>query len=430
MEHDKVGWPTRVQKQVLTALKPAPTVEARNTWNLYGDIAWYGILYGVITSFLSVFLLRLGGTDMQVGLLSSLPALVAIFASMPGGRMVEQERRPLSTLVISGVLHRSGYLAIGLLPFFSFIPQAWGVIILAALLTIPQAVANIAFTTMFARVVTPDRRAHIVAVRNAWLGITSTATALFGGYFLEWVIFPLNYQILLVIAFGTSMMSVYCLARLKMPPAPVSVPVRSRGTEQGPFGFFKMLHATPGFTRFTIVSFITQWGLFFSAPLYSIYWVRTLHASDMWVGLFSMVGSATTILSYPIWGRITARHGNRIAMIVTMAALAGYPFFLAFAPSVEWVLLIAFWGGIFSSGQALAFFNGLLELCPEQNRAALIAAYNTVLNAAVFAAPLMSTVLVDVYGIQIMLIVGAALRLLGAVSVWQQRVLAKTERAF
>lgn len=430
MENDKWIWPRRVGHNVLTALKPRKTDESQNAWNLYGDIAWYGVLAGVVTSFVSVFTIRLGGSDTQVGLLSALPALVTIFVSMPGGVFVERETRPLSVLLITGVLYRSGYLVMGLLPLFLRTGQAWGVVILSTLLTIPQSVANIAFTTMFAAVVRPEKRAHIVSVRNVLIGITSTATALIGGKFLDWIIFPLNYTILFTLAFAASLMSSYYLTRIRLTPTFRSAPLRSPEQRRGLGGFFSIFRASPRYTRFTLASFAFQWGLFFTVPLYSIYFVRSLHASEGWIGLINMVGSGTTILFYPLWGRLTAQRGNRIAMIITTAGLACYPLLTPLVPSLYWILLVSFWGGIFSSGQVLAFFNGLLEVCgTESQRPARIAAYNTLVSVAAFAAPLISTAFVDTFGIENMLVAGGLLRLMGSFLIWQQRVLEKKPRA-
>lgn len=411
------------------SFEPRRTVDSQNAWNLYGDIAWFGVLSGIITSFLSVYTIRLGGSDLQIGLLSALPALVSIFVSIPGSRLVDKEKRPLSVLTITAVLHRSGYLAMGLVPFFIFTQQAWWVVILSGLLTIPQAVANVAFTVMFANVVKPDRRAHVVSVRNVLVGITSTATALVGGKFLDGLPFPINYQILFTLGFTASLVSAYYLTRIRMPKATGSAVAPTSRGPRGLRSYVAMLHASPGYTRFTITSFVFQWGLFFTVPLYSIYWVRTLHATDGWVGLINMVGSGTTILFYPLWGRLTARRGNRIAMIITTVGLASYAFLMPLFPSLEWMLFVSFVGGVFSSGQAMAFFNGLLEVCPEQNRAARIAAYNTLANIAAFASPLISTALVDVFGVEAMLLVGAGMRLVGAFLIWQQRVLAKEQHS-
>jgi MFS family permease len=399
------------------------TPEAQNTWNLYADIAWFGVLSGIVNSFLSVFVIRLGGSDTHVGLLSSLPALVTILASIPGSHIIERERKPLSVLVMTAVLQRLGYLAIALVPFLFTTNRADVVVGLAALLTIPAAIASVAFTTMFGHTVAIENRPRVVSIRNVWIGITSTLAALLGGKFLDLIQFPINYQVLFALAFAASMVSAYYLTRIRLPKASQMGQARASELPRRARDFVAMLRASRDYSRFAATSFILHWGLFFAAPLYSIFWVRQLHASDGWVGLINMVGSATTIVFYPLWGRMAARRGNRPVLILTTAGVALYPLFTAFAPSVEWILLVSFWGGVFSSGFGLALFNGLLEVCPERNRASYIGAYNTLVNVAVFASPLISTSLTDIFGIYSMLLVGTVLRLVGSFLIWQQGVL-------
>lgn len=419
----------QIRERVIKVLQPPKTMESQNAWNLYGDIAWFGVLSGIVQSFLSVFVIRLGGSDTHVGLLTALPALVAIFFSIPGSRLVESESKPLSVLLISGSLNRVGYLAIALLPFLLAARAADGVVVMVALLSIPAAVANVAFTTMFGQAVKPENRARVVSIRSVWIGITSTLIALLGGKFLDLVLFPINYQILFAFAFAASMVSIYYLSRVRLPEATrAGTPSPRAELPRGVRAFIDMLRSSDGYTRFTLTSFLFQWGLFFTAPLYSIYWVRNLNASDGWVGVINMVGSATTILFYPLWGRLTARRGNRIAMVLSTAGMVAYPFSLALAPSVEWAVVVSFWGGVVSSGQALSFFNGLLEVCPDLNRSSYIAAYNTLVNVAAFASPLISTSLTEIYGIQAMLFVGAGLRLFASFLIWQRGALAVRRR--
>ncbi|MDE3089171.1 MAG: MFS transporter [Chloroflexota bacterium] len=426
MENEKTILSVRMKERVLTAFKPGKTIDAQNAWNLYADIAWWGILAGIVSTFLSVFVIRLGGSDMHVGLLSALPALVTIFASIPGSRLVERETKPLLVLLVSAFLNRLGYLLVALVPLFFLTNRADVVVVLVGLLAIPGAVANVAFTTMFGHAVEPEHRARVVSIRNVWIGITSTAIALIGGKFLDLLEFPINYQILFAVAFAGSMMSQYYLTRIRMPADPA--PVRTMASPRRGRGYFAMFRESRGFARFALTSFIFHWGLFFAVPLYSIYWVRHLNASDGWVGLINMVGSATTIFFFPLWGRLTAQRGNRPAVILATMGLTLYPFFTALSPSVEWILVVSLLGGVFSSGYALAFFNGLLEVCPEENRASHIAAYNTLINIAAFVSPILSTSLTDVFGIQAMLMLGAGLRLLGALLIWRGDVLVSEPR--
>lgn len=69
------------------SFKPLPTLDSQNARNLYADIAWFGVLSGISGAFLSVFILRVGGSDFHVGLLSALPALVLTGPNAPCGAM-------------------------------------------------------------------------------------------------------------------------------------------------------------------------------------------------------------------------------------------------------------------------------------------------------------------------------------------------------
>jgi MFS family permease len=415
----------QITERVRQVLKPRTSLESQNTYNLYADIAWWGILAGIVNSFLSVFVIRVGGSDTHVGLLSALPALIGIFASLPGSRLVEREKKPLSVLQISAFFNRLGYLLIGLVPFFFLVNRADIIVVLVALLTIPGAIANVAFTTMFAQAVRPENRARVVAIRNVWIGIISTITAFLGGKFLDTVLFPINYQILFAIAFAGSMGSSYYLSRIRLPDQATPRPAHVDDTPRGARAFIDMLRGSRNYTEFTLASFVFHWGLFFPVPLYAIYWVRVLQASEGWVGVFSMVGSATTIVFYPLWGRLATQRGNLYLIVLAAVGLVLYPLATALSPSVEWIILVSFIGGVFTSGFSLAFFNRLLEVTPELHRASYIAAYSTLINVTAFVGPLVSTSLLALFDIRALLLVGAALRLIGALLFGRQRIRAQ-----
>ena len=410
----------QIKDRVRDAFKPRATIESQNAWNLYGDIAWFGVLSGIVGSFLAVFAIRAGGTDTHVGLLSSLPALIAIFASIPGSRLVERERQPLKITIITGALNRLGYLGIALLPFFFAANLADAVIVCVALLTIPGAMANVAFTTMFGQAVAPEHRARVVSIRNVWIGITSTLAAFLGGKFLDLMAFPINYQILFAVAFAASMFSLYYLTRIRLPES-ATAQARVDDVPRGARAFIDMLRSSPRYPQFVSAAFIFYWGMAFPVPLYSIYWVRVLNVSDGWVGILNVVGSITTIVFYPLWGRLTMARGNNYVLLLAAFGLSTYPIATALSPSVEWLLPVSFLGGVFSSGFALALFNRLLEVSPERHRASHIAAYNTLINIAAFVSPLISTSLTSVLSVSFVLMIGSILRLLGAVLFWKQQ---------
>ncbi|MBI4758280.1 MAG: MFS transporter [Chloroflexi bacterium] len=392
------------------------TVEEANTWNLYLDIAWFGVLSGIASAFLSIFALRLGASNNLVGMLTAIPALINIVWLVPAARIIERQRHKMPVIILSGFLHRFAFLLIALMPFFVSAYRAQMVVALVALSTFPAAMANVAFTSMMADVVPLAKRARIVSVRNILVGITSTTATLLGGKFLDYVVLPLNYQILFTVGFLSSLLSLYYVARIKVTDAPpAGLPLA--GVRRTPLerlrSFWGMLWSRRPFVRFSVSSFVWYFGLFLPIPLYSIYWVRTLHATDGWIGLIAMVNSATSVLAYPFWGRLASRRGNRPVLLLSTLGLITYPVLTAFSPSVEPLVFVAVLGGIFGAGLNLSLFNTMLEVCPDQRRPSYIAAYTTVINVATFLAPLLGTALIDVIGIQPALLLGGALRFLG-----------------
>ena len=53
-------------------------IKERNILNLYREIAFFGVLSGIASTFLSIFALRLGASSQDIGLISALPALVSV----------------------------------------------------------------------------------------------------------------------------------------------------------------------------------------------------------------------------------------------------------------------------------------------------------------------------------------------------------------
>lgn len=62
-------------------------------------------------------------------------------------------------------------------------------------MSVPGTLLAIAFNAMFAEVVSPEMRAKVVGRRNTILVFSMTKVLLFCGQLLNWIAYPLNYQI-------------------------------------------------------------------------------------------------------------------------------------------------------------------------------------------------------------------------------------------
>ncbi len=390
--------------------------EEANTRYLYQEIAWWGILSGLASSFLSVFVLRLGGSNTLIGLLTSLPALITVLSLVPAGRLVERQRSRLRVVLLSNVLIRLTYLLVALVPLVFVTFRAEVVVAVVILGTIPASMSVVAFPSMLADVVPLERRARVVGLRNFLLSLTSTLAVLLGGWFLELVSFPANFQWLFAAGFVTSLASTYYVSRLKVPDAPMPPPMAAAPRMQLARRLrdhLGMLAGNRAFGRFALCAFAYHWGLYLTIPLYSIYWVRYLHASDSWIGFIGMVLGAVTALAFPFWGRQVSRRGTRKVLLVSAFAGTLYPILTGLSPTVEALLVAAVVGGVATAGFGLSLFNRLLEVTPDERRPSFLAAYNVLINVAVFVAPLIGTGLIDSIGIVNALLLGGLLRFAG-----------------
>ena len=81
------------QSRLWDVLRRPASPEQRNQRNVLIDAIGVGITAGV-GSFLSVFMVRLGATDFQVGLLTAMPALTGMLLAMPVGEFLGADQLP------------------------------------------------------------------------------------------------------------------------------------------------------------------------------------------------------------------------------------------------------------------------------------------------------------------------------------------------
>jgi len=405
------------------------TVEGRNLRNLYLDTIWFGVLSGLVATYVAVFALRLGATTAQIGWLTALPALVNIVWLIPAARLIERQRRPIPIILATGVLQRLGYLAMAAVPFLPA-GRVSALIVLGTLVAVPGAVINTAITALIPDLVTSDRRGSAISVRWLVMAAAETAAALIGGQLLGLMPVPLNYQV--VIGAGTilSLLSIRYLRRIRVPDSALARPVvpKRKAERLSLRHTLAGVRAQRGFVRFTVASFVFYWGIYLPAALWSILRVRELGASDGWIGLIATINSISTIAGYLYWGKVGARRGDRWLLIAAALGVTLFALLTALVPSIEWMIPTSILGGVAWAGCNLALFNLMLAVCPSDRRPTYIALHTSLINVTAFVGPLLGAAMAGWVGLRPIFVISGALRLAGLLLfVWLLR--GKTEGA-
>lgn len=389
--------------------------QAANERNLYLETFWFGVLSGVTTTFLEVFAVRLGATSFQIGLLTALPALVNVVVPVPAARLLDQRGKRLSLLLRTVVWQRLAYMLLALAPLLGTSLRVPVLVLLVALATVPAAVLNLGITVLIGDLASPHDRALVVSRRNVILSVTTVLVAMAGGWWLDFIPFPVNYQVLFGVGACASLLSLRYLRRIRLLEVPSAVrSAEPAGLQWGQVReAWRRLATQQKFLQFVGSAFVYHWGLYLPAALYSIYRVRILGASDRWIGSFTTLHTLATIVGYWLAGRLARRWGEERMLVWSAGGLAFYPILTALSTTLSPLLGVSVWGGLVGAGLSLALFNVSLALSPEDQRATYVALYTVAINLAAFAAPLVGSALAEAVGIREAMLLAGGVRLLG-----------------
>jgi MFS family permease len=408
----------------------------RNAWFLVVEIFWAGIL-SAAAAFGSTYAIRLGATNFQIGLLSSIPASLAVLVSIPSGRFLQARLNRKPWILGAITLQRGGYMLIALVPWLPVSPalQATLVIAILVLMNVPAHFFNVGFIPFLADAIPENRRASVFASRNIIANVTLSLGTLLYGQWLKRLDFPSNYQFMFLSSLVASLLSLYHLNKVQVP---ASTPAPSHGN------LFKMyveewktmrqaFNQEPAFARITTNTFLHSFGLWAAAPLYILYFVKTMNASDAWIGMLGTVASLGTILGYLLFRRLMPRWGESKTLMRTIVCLGLYPVLVGVLPNLTLMLFAAGLNGLLASGVNLSHLNTLLKAIPADRRPRFTALYISFVNVGAFICPLLGVALADRLGLAPTLIACGLCSIIGSHSfrfwpVWSRQRMMEESR--
>ena len=393
----------------------------RNAYYLIVEVFWAAIL-GAIATFNGVYAVRLGASNTDIGLLNSIPALLAIIVSIPAGKFLQSRPLRKPWILWSLGLHRTGYLLVALVPLLKIfnLPVGEIAVWLLILNTSLASFFNTGWIPMLAEVVPEERRSAVFAARNMVNGLTASLVVFFGGLFLNNVIFPVNYQILYTFGFAASMLSQLVLVKINAPevPAPPAPPKIRRTLRQQAGDLRRYFGEQPGFTRIVVNTFLHGSGVWMAAPVYILFFVRTLGADEAWVGLNGTVNGLATIVGFMFWRWGMKRLGEPLTLKLTIVCAGLYPLLVGVLGNLGWILLATAFNALVVAGINLSHFTTLLKVIPKVRRPEYFAVSATLVNIGAFIMPLVGVALGEIVGFGPVLILCGVLTIAGSTSFW------------
>lgn len=425
---------------------------------------WHGALQNlansVFTPFLGIFAIKLGATNTQIALLSSLPALMSVAAMIPGASFIRRFNTKKKITAAFFLANRLFIIAIACVPLFTGDSRAAALVALVGLMNLPGAIANVSWQSLMGDIIPSQERGSVFARRNKWSGLVGFLPTLLAGKMLDLLSFPSGYQLMFMVAFCVSLIEIAVFTMIKegdakdgiaqkascSSPVPASVPLTepelalesasasatasmpvpapspistSASRQRKPIlenikTEIRVVLAHKQYFRYNLCSVLFHFGWQMGWPLFTIYQVKHLGADNFWMALFAVTQGIASFLSYQWWGHYADRVGNIRGLVLATAGMAINPIFYALSNQLWMIALFSMSMGFFVAGTVLILFNSLLEVSPKEHRTKFIAYNNTLINLSAAIAPFIGNIAADILGIKGALLATAAVRAAGA----------------
>lgn len=352
----------------------------------------------------------LSASNYQVGLISSLPPLMALLMTIPAAIMLNRAAEHKKLVATSILLARVMFLPIVVLVYLpSESMQAWAFLVIIALMSVPNTVATIGWQTLISGMISESRRGAFFSDRNRLLTMVGLVSTLIIGIVMKDASESVTaYQILFAIAFGFGLLEVFLLMKHDEAPAHIDGPIVKKKLMD--WSIFK--HS--GFVSFLIAALFFNFAWQMAWGIFNIYHVRVVGATVFWISMFSVGNMLMQILTFPLWKKWAEQRSNVRVFVWAAIGMASTPFLTVLSTNLYYLTFVQTISGFFLSGVVLLLFNLLLEQSPEASRTYCITTYNVLLAFMAFLAPQIGIWLLNAWGVEMAMYISSALRLLSA----------------
>ena len=368
----------------------------------------------VAAPFLPVFLTRLGASNFQVGLLSSMPGVTGLILAIFVGRFLQTRTNivpwySLSRLLVILCYALTGMLTLAVSEKFVIIAT----LAIWAFASIPQTALAVAFSVVMNAVAGPEGRYALLSRRWAIFGLTGVIGTFIVTRVIDLISFPLNYAIMFMVLSLGGFFSYYFSRKIQMPDQVAPPLPESRSPRQNLKHYITLLRENPVFLSFSTKRFVYFSALVLSQPIMPLYLVRDVQATDSQIGTVNMTFTLVMLAGYFLWPRVSRRQGGRFVLLATTLGMTLYPALSAATPQINLIILYAGIAGLFQAGLDLVFFDELMKTVPPEYSATFVALAQSMQYLSMIIAPLLGTWLADYIGLGGALWLSAGLRLFG-----------------
>jgi len=358
-----------------------PVVDRSLRHSIFDGIT-YSVMTGSAESYFSAFAILLKATTAQVGLVASLPPLLASFMQLFSAWLGRRTGHRRQIIVFGALVQASTLVPLTLLPLL-FPDDAVLLLLISSI--VYYAGPNLGspqWSSLMGDIVPEARRGRFFALRTQLASVASFLALIAGGLILEFFdslgVTYWGFVVVFAIASLARFQSAYHLAQIHDPPGHVA-------SLESPWhiDLWRAIRSTD-LVPFSLFFASMQFAVGIASPFFTLYMLRDLKFSYAQFMINSAASVLLQFLTLNRWGRLSDLFGNRLILITTGAIIPIMPTLWLFSTNYYYLLAVQCVSGLVWAGFSLSASNFVFDLTPPQRRATLMAAHNVLAALAVF----------------------------------------------
>jgi len=346
----------------------------------------------------NLFATRLGASDLQLSLLTTIPQLVGLTVLIPGGLLTDRMKNKRSMVMVSLSVLTVFYALIGCVPLLSA-NRFIAFLILFAASVGPMTIYNVSWQAYFSDMVNAKEQNRIFTYRTALTFAIGIIIPFVSGSLLA----AANtnddkirlHQIYLWIGAALLLIQIIVLKQIKGSTKTAFAGVRT-GQLKGVFS--ELLHnkkflSYVGVAIFFYVTWHVDWTLYFIGQ------VNYLKLNEAWLSYVNIGNAIVQFITIGFWSRLNNKYGVRFGIIFGNLGLAFCPICMIVATSLPLpqgqvvFLLMNTLANITLAAINLNIMQCLLQVVPGNNKTLYISIYTVLVTLSNAFMPLLGVVL-------------------------------------
>jgi MFS family permease len=352
-------------------------------YSLKDGIAW-SINSGMGNSYVAPYALAMGADPAQIGLLTSVPNLIANFSQIETPKLMERRSRKwiVTRFVFAQALTWLPMAAVGLCFLFFGFDGVMAPLLVLLFYTVYLFLGSFvspAWSSWMGDLVREEERGKFFGRRNMIVGITGLCAMLIGGIVLDaFSEVILGFVLLFTIAMVARLFSFYYLTRQYEPE------FKYEHEYYFSFSSFVKRAKDNNFGRFTLYATAMALAVNIASPFFTVYMLRDLGFTYLEFVAVTLSASLLNVVFMPFWGKFSDRYGNLLVLRICGLIVPAVPILWLFSSNVLYLMAVEGFGGFLWAGFNLACSNYIYDAVSKQRRGICFAYFGALNGIGVF----------------------------------------------